>query len=538
MHVRKVDPEVISKLNESNALVNHGEYFHSYPHCWRHKTPLSFMATPQWFFSMTKSGLLDGATRALDEIKFIPEWGKERMDIMLNDRPDWCISRQRDWGIPIPLYYDKNTGEPHPEQDNIFNAVSNAIKDKGIDSWNSIDLKLSDSENYEKSKDIFDVWFDSGITHFCVVDELYGSNTQSDLYLEGSDQHRGWFQSSLLTSIAMKGIAPYKSVLTHGFVVDEEGKKMSKSIGNVITPQEVIDQSGADILRFWIASTDFRGEMAFSKDILNRSIDGFRRTRNTMRFMISNLYDYSDDFNEKDLLFLDKVILSKTKELQDEIRSSYENYNFHLITSKILNFCVNDLGGMYLDVIKDRLYTMKDDSVGRRSAQFTIKKVLTTLIKNISPILPFTAYEFYEQMYPGEGDKIFLEEYEDLGNYLYKDEIELFKVLEDLRSTVYQEIENKRQKDILKNALDAEISITLTKEKFELLEHLSSEIHKFLISSGCKLVLGKEEKIQVSKSEHEKCSRCWHRVEGAEIEGHCLRCENNMNGEGEIRRFF
>ena len=336
----------------------------------------------------------------------------------------------------------------------------------------------------------------------------------------------------------MKGIAPYKSVLTHGFVVDEEGKKMSKSIGNVITPQEVIDQSGADILRFWIASTDFRGEMAFSKDILNRSIDGFRRTRNTMRFMISNLYDYSDDFNEKDLLFLDKVILSKTKELQDEIRSSYENYNFHLITSKILNFCVNDLGGMYLDVIKDRLYTMKDDSVGRRSAQFTIKKVLTTLIKNISPILPFTAYEFYEQMYPGEGDKIFLEEYEDLGNYLYKDEIELFKVLEDLRSTVYQEIENKRQKDILKNALDAEISVTLTKEKFELLEHLSPEIHKFLISSGCKLVLGKEEKIQVSKSEHEKCSRCWHRVEGAEIEGHCLRCENNMNGEGEIRRFF
>ena len=382
------------------------------------------------------------------------------------------------------------------------------------------------------------MWFDSGITHFCVVDELYGSNTQSDLYLEGSDQHRGWFQSSLLTSIAMKGIAPYKSVLTHGFVVDEEGKKMSKSIGNVITPQEVIDQSGADILRFWIASTDFRGEMAFSKDILNRSIDGFRRTRNTMRFMISNLYDYSDDFNEKDLLFLDKVILSKTKELQDEIRSSYENYNLHLITSKILNFCVNDLGGMYLDVIKDRLYTMKDDSVGRRSAQFTIKKVLITLIKNISPILPFTAYEFYEQMFPGEGDRIFLEEYEELGDYASKDEIELFKVLEELRSSVYQEIESKRQKDILKNALDAEISITLIKEEFELLEHLSPEIHKFFISSGCKLVLGKEQKIQVSKSKHEKCSRCWHRVEGTEIGHHCSRCENNMNGEGEIRRFF
>ena len=389
-----------------------------------------------------------------------------------------------------------------------------------------------------KEPDVIDVWFDSGITHFCVVDELYGSNTQSDLYLEGSDQHRGWFQSSLLTSIAMKGTAPYKSVLTHGFVVDEEGKKMSKSIGNVITPQEVIDQSGADILRFWIASTDFRGEMAFSKDILNRSIDGFRRIRNTMRFMISNLYDYSDNFNEKDLLLLDKVILNKTKELQEEIRANYENYNLHFITSKILNFCVNDLGGMYLDIIKDRLYTMKDDSIGRRSAQFTIKKVLTTLIKNISPILPFTAYEFYEQMFPGEGDKIFLEEYENLNSFASNDEMEIFKVLEELRSSVYQEIESKRQKGILKNALDAEISITLAKEKFELLEHLSSEIHKFFISSACKLVLGKEEKIQVSKSKHEKCSRCWHRVEGVEAGGHCYRCEDNMNGEGEIRSFF
>jgi Isoleucyl-tRNA synthetase len=278
--------------------------------------------------------------------------------------------------------------------------------------------------------------------------------------------------------------------------------------------------------------------MAFSKDILNRSIDGFRRIRNTMRFMISNLYDYSDNFNEKDLLLLDKVILNKTKELQEEIRANYENYNLHFITSKILNFCVNDLGGMYLDIIKDRLYTMKDGSVGRRSAQFTIKKVLTILIKNISPILPFTAYEFYEQMFPGEGDKIFLEEYENLSSFASNDEMEIFKVLEELRSSVYQEIESKRQKGILKNALDAEISITLTKEKFELLEHLSSEIHKFFISSACKLVLGKEEKIQVSKSKHEKCSRCWHRVEGVEAGGHCYRCEDNMNGEGEIRSFF
>ena len=313
-HVRKVEPMVIEELEKNNSLMNKENYHHSYPHCWRHKTPLIFMATPQWFISMTKSGLLDGANRAINDVSFIPDWGKERMQIMLKDRPDWCISRQRDWGIPITLYYQSDTGELHPDQDEIFNKASKAIKEEGIDSWNTLDLDSQDI-GFEKSKDIFDVWFDSGITHYCVMDEIFGPNTQSDLYLEGSDQHRGWFQSSLLTSIAMKGTAPYKSVLTHGFVVDEDGRKMSKSIGNVVTPQEVIKDSGADILRYWIASTDFRGEMAFSKDIFNRSIDGFRRIRNTLRFMVSNLYDYQKDFDKEQLLFLDKVILSKTYRL-------------------------------------------------------------------------------------------------------------------------------------------------------------------------------------------------------------------------------
>ena len=537
-HVRKVEPNVLNELTKKGNLINSEEYDHSYPHCWRHKTPVIFMATPQWFFSMSKSGLLEGAVRAVDDIKFIPDWGKDRMEIMLKERPDWCISRQRDWGIPITLFYNNESGELHPNQDEIFREAAEAIKSNGIDSWNEMELNYEDSSEYEKSSDIFDVWYDSGVTNFTVIDKLFGSNTQSDLYLEGSDQHRGWFQSSLLTSIAMKGIAPYKSVLTHGFVVDEGGRKMSKSLGNIITPQEIMNESGADILRYWIASTDFRGEMAFSKDIFNRSIDGFRRIRNTMRFMASNLYDYEDDFDSQQLLFLDKQILEKLKQLQKEVRENYENYNFHLITSKILNFCVNDLGGMYLDIVKDRLYTMKSNSVGRRSAQYAIKKVLITLSKNIASIMPFTAYEFYEELFPNSGEKIFLEEYDEFDSHLTPNEIELFQTLEDLRSRVYQAIESERQKGTIKNALDTEIEITLKKDAYNSLKELSQEIHKFFIASKCTLVEGKSEKIKIKASAYEKCSRCWHREEELNSDGICVRCEDNIDGDGETRSFF
>ena len=536
-HVRKVEPIVIEELEKSNSLLNQENYHHSYPHCWRHKTPLIFMATPQWFISMSKSGLLEGANRAIEDVNFIPDWGKERMQIMLQDRPDWCISRQRDWGIPITLLYQSDTGEPHPDQDEIFNKASQAIKDNGIDSWNSLDLD-TDDKNYEKSKDIFDVWFDSGITHYCVMDEIFGPNTQSDLYLEGSDQHRGWFQSSLLTSIAMKGTAPYKSVLTHGFVVDEDGRKMSKSIGNVVTPQEVIKDSGADILRYWIASTDFRGEMAFSKDIFNRSIDGFRRIRNTMRFMVSNLYDYQKDFNKEELLFLDRVILSRAYKLQEDIRENYKNYNLHQIISRVLNFCVNDLGGMYLDVIKDRLYTMKADSTGRRSAQYSIDEILKILVKSISPILPFTAYEFEESLNPGKGDEVFYTEFIENDDLATKEDIERFDFLLSLRARVYQAIELERQNGNIKNALDCDLDITLPKQEFDLISLLSEELSKFFISSSCVVKEGDAEAINVKKSQHEKCSRCWHRSEKLNDESVCQRCEVNMNGDGEIRSFF
>ena len=536
IHVRKVDEEVIAKLEDTNSLLNHEAYHHSYPHCWRHKTPLLFMATPQWFISMEKSGLIDGVNRALKDVEFFPSWGKERMEIMLKDRPDWCISRQRDWGIPITLLYDKETGDTHPKQTEIFNQAAKQIQSNGIDAWEELDLKF-EKENFEKSKDIFDVWFDSGISHFCVIDNLYGPNTQSDLYLEGSDQHRGWFQSSLLTSIAIKGQSPYKSVLTHGFVVDKDGKKMSKSIGNVVTPQEVISTSGADILRFWIASNDFRGEMSFSDDIFSRSMDGFRRIRNTMRFMVSNLYDYDDDFNQEDILFLDKVQLDKVRQLQLEIRDNYSNYNFHLITSKLLNFCVNDLGGSYLDIIKDRLYTMQSLSVGRRSAQFTIKKTLDFLIKAISPILSFTSYEFYEELYPKKGHEVFMLEWEDISFELNEEETKLYSILNNLREKAYQKIEIERQKGKIKNALDADLEISIVKEHYDLIKPLEDELNKFFICSNLILKEGKEN-IIVVKSDFQKCIRCWHKVETVGDDGICGRCHDNMSGNGETRFYF
>lgn len=536
IHVRKVDDEVIAKLEDTNALLNHEAYHHSYPHCWRHKTPLLFMATPQWFISMEKSGLIDGVNRALKDVEFFPSWGKERMEIMLKDRPDWCISRQRDWGIPITLLYDKETGDTHPKQTEIFNQAAKQIQSNGIDAWEELDLKF-EKENFEKSKDIFDVWFDSGISHFCVIDNLYGPNTQSDLYLEGSDQHRGWFQSSLLTAIAIKGQSPYKSVLTHGFVVDKDGKKMSKSIGNVVTPQEVISKSGADILRFWIASNDFRGEMSFSDDIFSRSMDGFRRIRNTMRFMVSNLYDYDDDFNQEDILFLDKVLLNKVRQLQFEIRDNYSNYNFHLITSKLLNFCVNDLGGSYLDIIKDRLYTMQSLSVGRRSAQFTIKKTLDFLIKAISPILSFTSYEFYEELYPKKGHEVFMLEWEDISFELNEEETKLYSILNNLREKAYQKIEIERQKGKIKNALDADLEISIVKEHYDLIKPLEDELNKFFICSNLILKEGKEN-ILVVKSDFKKCIRCWHKVETVGDDGICGRCHDNMSGNGETRFYF
>ena len=356
---------IIDLLKEKDVLLSQSQYEHSYPHCWRHKTPVIFRATPQWFISMDANELLEKSLSSVNSVKWEPAWGQSRMESMLESRPDWCISRQRSWGVPIVLLVDKDTGEIHPETQEIIEKVAIMVEKNGIQAWHDVAIEelTEKHENYYKVTDCLDVWFDSGVTHACVLDTNEDLQFPADLYLEGSDQHRGWFQSSLLTSIAMKENAPYKTVLTHGFVVDEEGRKMSKSIGNVISPQKIWKNMGADVLRVWIASTDYTKEIVLSDDILKRSSDSYRRIRNTIRFILGNLGDYTNKkIPPKNLTELDKWMLKRTKKLQEEIREDYLNYNFHFAFQKIHNFCANDLGGFYLDILKDRLYTAKSDS--------------------------------------------------------------------------------------------------------------------------------------------------------------------------------
>ena len=359
----KANATIIGLLESHGTLVKHEPITHSYPHCWRHKTPVIFRATPQWFVSMTKKNLRDKVNDEILNVKWIPNWGQKRIELMVGNRPDWCISRQRYWGSPITLFINKNTGELHPDTEKLFEVVAKKIELDGIEAWFKLkveDVLGAEAKDYEKTTDTLDVWFDSGVSHYAVLKASNYLSDVADMYLEGSDQHRGWFQSSLLTSCAINERAPYKQVLTHGFTVDQNGHKMSKSLGNVIPPQKVVNSLGADILRLWIGSTDYSGEMTVSDEILNRSADSYRRIRNTMRFMLANMQGFdpkNDLVDMNDMLVLDRWIVSKTHDLQQQVINEYDNYNFHFVMKAILNFCTNDLGGFYLDVIKDRQYT-------------------------------------------------------------------------------------------------------------------------------------------------------------------------------------
>ena len=349
----KADNIVIDILNDSGALINAEDFHHSYPYCWRHKTPLIFASTPQWFISMDKSGLLEGSIQAVKDVDWEPSWGYERIKSMLEGRPDWCISRQRSWGVPIPLIINKKTGEIHPKQNLLFNEIADRIGEQGLEAWDKANLEdlIDDHDEYIKATDTLDVWFDSGSTHFCVLDKLYGKDLIADLYLEGSDQHRGWFQSSLLTGIAINGKAPYKAVLTHGFVVDENGRKQSKSLGNVVSPQKVCNNLGADILRLWVASTDFRSEMVATDEILKQVADQYRRIRNTFRFMMGNLNDFNNDsknINQNDLVEIDKWIISAAIKLDEEVKNLNDSYAYHHVVQKIHNFCVHELSLIHI----------------------------------------------------------------------------------------------------------------------------------------------------------------------------------------------
>ena len=544
----KADPLVIEKLNEVKALVNCDDFHHSYPHCWRHKSPLIFTSTAQWFISMNKSGLLNEALQSISGVSWEPSWGEQRIEGMLTDRPDWCISRQRNWGVPITLVVHKESGAIHPNQSELFKQFANLIEENGISSWESLDLNefIDDGDSYIKITDSLDVWFDSGVTHFAVSEQRFEEGIVADLYLEGSDQHRGWFQSSLLTSIAMNGRAPYKAVLTHGFVVDENGRKQSKSLGNVVSPQKVWDSLGADILRLWVASADFRSEMVASDEILKRVSDQYRRIRNTFRFILGNLNDFDESKKIvfEDQIELDKWIVLETSKLQEDVLKLYESYSYHNVVQKIHNFCVNELGGIYLDIVKDRLYTCKDSSHARQSCQTSLNYVLNTMVRLTAPILSFTSEEIW-QTHPslkGQNESIFLSKY-----FESKQEGECVISSSDwarifeIKDIVNQSIERLRNENKLKGSLDSNVIISANEEDKSVLDKLGSELHFVFISSQASVIDGDTLSIQIDQMSDEKCTRCWHRDSTVgESKVHpeiCSRCEENIDQSGESRSF-
>jgi len=560
--VMKANSAIIDLLRERDALLHEEAYEHSYPHCWRHKTPIIFRATPQWFVNMHQRGLLDAAKAAVEGVEWLPEWGRARIDSMLEDRPDWCISRQRTWGVPITLFIHRQSGELHPRSSELIEQVALLIEEAGIDAWFDLEpaeLLGVDADDYEKVTDTLDVWFDSGVTHACVLRQRDGLHSPADLYLEGSDQHRGWFQSSLLTGIGAYGEAPYKTVLTHGFTVDGVGRKMSKSIGNIVPAAKVMKDLGADILRLWVAGADFRGAVAVSDEIFKRTADSYRRIRNTARFLLSNLNGFdptNDVLPYADMLSLDRWAVDRAASLQAELIADYENFQFHQIYQKLHNFCAGDLGGFYLDVIKDRQYTTRADSVARRSAQSAMYHIGEALVRWIAPILSYTAEEIWENL-PGEhSDSVFLEQWYEGLQPIAEDAIMgrgYWQQLMAVRDAVNKEMEAKRAAGELRGSLDAEVTLFASGELKEQLEALGDELRFVLITSGARVLCCSEApessaqteveglKLAIAVSEAEKCERCWHRsADIGEFAAHptlCGRCVQNVDGDGEQRSF-
>ncbi|MDA7441092.1 isoleucine--tRNA ligase [Candidatus Pseudothioglobus singularis] len=552
----KANATIIGLLESHGTLVKHEPITHSYPHCWRHKTPVIFRATPQWFVSMTQKNLRDKVNDEILNVKWIPNWGQKRIELMVGNRPDWCISRQRYWGSPITLFINKNTGELHPDTEKLFEVVAKKIELDGIEAWFKLkveDVLGAEAKDYEKTTDTLDVWFDSGVSHYAVLKASNYLSDVADMYLEGSDQHRGWFQSSLLTSCAINERAPYKQVLTHGFTVDQNGHKMSKSLGNVIPPQKVVNSLGADILRLWIGSTDYSGEMTVSDEILNRSADSYRRIRNTMRFMLANMQGFdpkNDLVDMNDMLVLDRWIVSKTHDLQQQVINEYDNYNFHFVMKAILNFCTNDLGGFYLDVIKDRQYTTQTDSLARRSAQSALFHISHAMVRWLSPILSFTSEEIWQFLPGASNESVFLQIwYEGLeGNF----DSPVIESCRDINTHLRKELEEMRRNKVIGSSLDAEVDIYCKDESYQNLLGLKDELRFVFITSEARVnelsskpsdakEIDSSIAIKVYKSKHQKCVRCWHhRPEIGQNKMHndlCDRCVENISGKGENRVF-
>jgi len=561
VHVRKSDDPISEALAAAGMLIHRTRIEHSYPHCWRHKTPLLFLATPQWFISMDQRGLRRGALDAIERVSFTPAWGRARIRGMVENRPDWCISRQRMWGVPIALFVHRDTGELHPRTQALIEGVAQRIEQGGIDAWFDLepaDLLGDDADSYERVSDILDVWFDSGVTHAAVLETREELQVPADLYLEGSDQHRGWFQSSLLTSIALRGDAPYKGVLTHGFTVDGDGRKMSKSLGNVIAPQAVMRTLGADIIRLWVAAADYRGEMAVSDEILKRMTDSYRRMRNTARFLLGNLHDFdppADAVAPGAMIALDRWAVDEALRVQDEIRTAYDGYNFHRVYQAAHNFCSVEMGAFYLDVLKDRLYTTPAASTARRSAQTAMWHILEALVRWLTPILSYTADEIWEHM-PTRDGSVFEAEWYD-GLFPLPDDAGLghdeWAVLMQVRAAVARRLEVLRNADEIGAALDAEVTVYCDAPLREPLERLGEELRFVLLTSEAHVrpdaerdpdaveeeIAGELVWVSAARSAQDKCARCWHRRAdvGADA-AHpdlCGRCVSNVAGDGETR---
>ena len=543
---------IIALLKSKNALVFDEKYTHSYPHCWRHKIPIIFRATHQWFIGMNNKNNNQHSLRnlsddAVSNTNFFPSWGKARLETMIKNRPDWCVSRQRNWGVPITMFLHKETSEPHPDTLLFFEKIAKMIEKDGIDAWFNLDIQNflgKDAKDYKKVSDTLDVWFDSGTTHESVLLQRDDLSPQADLYLEGSDQHRGWFQSSLLTSCAMNEKAPYKALLTHGFVVDGQGYKMSKSKGNVIAPQKIMDQYGADILRLWVATTDYSGELNISDEILKRVADSYRRIRNTLRFLCANLedFDYKKNLVEpNEMLSLDRFAIYKVDELQSVILDHYEKFEFYLAIQKFVAFCSEELGGFHLDILKDRLYTTSEDSFARRSAQTSLYHISHSLMRVMAPVLSFTAHELWEVLCNEKDHSIFTDYWYELPKHgLSNEDINDWNNIIKVRAEVNKRIEEVRESGKIGSSLQAQLRINANKDIMESLTRFKDDLKFIFISSDVTINLHDDDlNIEATPSPYKKCERCWHYAESVgqnkEHPSICKRCISNLFGSGEVR---